>query len=279
MKINRRNFIASSAAGVVGVSTTAKSFANIMGANDRILMGFIGLGGMGQYNLKDFLQMKDVSVAAVCDVWEHNLSVASKLTETQPSGKAKGYSDFRKLLEMKEIDAVLIATPDHWHAFPTIQACEAGKDVYIEKPLAYCIQEGRKMVEAARKNNRVVQMGTQQRSGKHYAEASQLIREGRSAILVGLPPGITAMSLLSASVILPMETPPAGLNWDMYLGAAPVVPFNPNRFIVNFRWFWDYAGGMMTDWGVHHIDTVHMAMGVKAPNCRVHFRAEVRSER
>jgi predicted dehydrogenase len=266
MKVNRRNFIASSAAGVVGVSTTAKSFANIMGANDRILMGFIGLGGMGQYNLKDFLQMKDVSVAAVCDVWEHNLSVASKLTETQPSGKAKEFSDFRKLLEMKEIDAVLIATPDHWHAFPTIQACEAGKDVYIEKPLAYCIHEGRKMVDAARKNNRVVQMGTQQRSGKHYAEASQLIRGGK----IGTISRVAAWNYGNESPLgignPPDGAPPAGLNWDMYLGAAPVVPFNPNRFILNFRWFWDYAGGMMTDWGVHHIDTVHMAMGVKAPN-------------
>src|SRR5580765_3888975 len=143
MKVNRRNFIASSAVGIVGVSTAAKSYGNIMGANDRIMMGFIGLGGMGQYNLKDFLQMKDVTVAAVCDVWEHNLNGASKMTESQPSGKAKEFSDFRKLLEMKEIDAVLVATPDHWHALPTIQACEAGKDVYVEKPLAYCIHEGR----------------------------------------------------------------------------------------------------------------------------------------
>jgi hypothetical protein len=134
MKVNRRNFIASSAAGVVAVSTTAKSFANIMGANDRILMGFIGLGGMGQYNLKDFLQMKDVSVAAVCDVWEHNLSVSSKLTETQPSAKPRNFR-FPQLLEIKEIDAVLIATPDHG-TFPTIQACRQVK-MSISKPLAY----------------------------------------------------------------------------------------------------------------------------------------------
>ena len=264
--MNRRNFISSTAAGMLGVSTSAKSYAAMAGANDRIVMGFIGLGGMGRYNLKDFLQMNDVTVAAVCDVWGLNSGRALKMTESQPSGKAREFSDFRKLLEMKDIDAVLVATPDHWHALPTIQACEAGKDVYVEKPLAHNIYEGRRMVDVARKNNRVVQMGTQQRSGKHYAEISQLIRDGR----IGNISRIAAWNYNNESPRgignPPDGDPPTGLNWDMYLGAAPKVPFNPNRFVLNFRWFWDYAGGMMTDWGVHHIDTVHMAMGVKAPN-------------
>ncbi|MFN8005795.1 MAG: Gfo/Idh/MocA family oxidoreductase [Terriglobia bacterium] len=265
MQLSRRHFISSSGVGLLGASFTAKSFANIAGANDRIVMGFIGLGGMGQYNLKDFLQMKDVTVAAVCDVWEHNLHQASKLTESQPAGKAREYSDFRRVIELKDIDAVLIATPDHWHALPAIRACEAGKDVYVEKPLAYCIREGRKIVDAARQNKRVTQMGTQQRSGKHYAEASQLIQQGR----IGKISRVAAWNYGNDSPLgignPPDANPPSGLNWDMYLGAAPVVPFNPNRFILNFRWFWDYAGGMMTDWGVHHIDAVHMAMGVRAP--------------
>ena len=265
MKMNRRNFMSSTAAGIVGVSTTLGSTAAVKGANDRIIVGLIGAGGMGRYNLKDFMGMKDVSVAAVCDVWEHNRNLAVKMTEDQASGKARAFTDFRKLLELKEIDAVIVATPDHWHALPTILACEAGKDVYVEKPLAHNIYEGRKMVEAARKHNRVVQMGTQQRSGNHYAEAFQLIQDGK----VGKISRIATWNYGNESPRgignPPDGNPPAGLDWDMYLGAAPQVPFNPNRFIVHFRWFWDYGGGMMTDWGTHHIDSVHMAMGVKAP--------------
>ena len=265
MKINRRDFISNSAVGLVSATALASNAAAIRGANDRIVMGFIGVGGMGRANLKDFLLVKDVTVAAVCDLWDHNLNYAAKMTEDQVSGKAKTFSDFRKLLELKEIDAVVVATPDHWHALPTILACEAGKDVYVEKPLAHNIYEGQKMVDTARKHHRVVQMGTQQRSGKHYAEAFQLLRNGK----IGKISRIATWNFGNESPHgignPPNEPPPAGLDWDMYLGAAPLVPFNQNRFIGYFRWFWDYSGGMMTDWGTHHLDSVHMALGVKAP--------------
>jgi len=265
MKMNRRSFISSSAAGIVAASTPLKSMAVVGGANDRIVTAFIGVGGQGRFNLKEFMLMKDVSVAAVCDVWEHNRDLAAKLTDGQSSGRAKVFSDFRRVLDLKDVDVLVVSTPDHWHALPTILACQAGKDVYVEKPLAHNIYEGRKMVEAARKHGRVVQMGTQQRSGKHYEEAFQKIRDGK----IGKVSNVAAWNYGNESPFgignPPDGSPPPGLDWDMYLGAAPKVPFNSNRFISHFRWFWDYAGGMMTDWGTHHIDSVHLAMNVKAP--------------
>lgn len=266
MKMNRRSFVSSAAAGMAGVFPTVQDLAAARGASARIVTAFIGVGGMGRANLKDFLLMKDVAVAAVCDVWEHNRDLAVKMTEGQPAGKARAFSDFRRVLELKDVDAVVVATPDHWHALPVILACEAGKDVYVEKPLAHNIYEGRKIVEAARRHGRVVQMGTQQRSGRHYQEAFQLIREGK----IGKISYVAAWNYGNESPRgignPPDGDPPPGLDWDMYLGPAPKVPFNPNRFITSFRWFWDYAGGMMTDWGTHHIDSVHLAMDVKAPD-------------
>ncbi|HXH06848.1 MAG TPA: Gfo/Idh/MocA family oxidoreductase, partial [Vicinamibacterales bacterium] len=234
-------------------------------AAERVVVGFIGVGGMGRATLRNFLRMPEVRVAAVCDVWEHNRALAARITADQPGGAAEAVADFRRVLDRKDIDAVVISTPDHWHAIPTVLACEAGKDVYVEKPLAHNIREGRKMVEAARRHRRVVQMGTQQRSGEHYREAVALLREGR----IGRVTRVACWNLENVTphgIGSPADTaPPPGLDWDLYLGPAPKVPFNPNRFIGTFRWFWDYAGGMMTDWGVHHIDIIHWAMDVRAP--------------
>jgi predicted dehydrogenase len=265
MSMNRRSFISSSAAGIMAVPNILRSTAGVKGANDRVVTAFIGVGGMGRANLKDFMLMKDVAVAAVCDVWDHNRDLAVKMTDRQPSGKAQALSDFRRVLDLKDVDVVVVATPDHWHALPTILACEAGKDVYVEKPLAHNIREGRKMVEAARKHSRVVQMGTQQRSGKHYQEAFQLIRDGKIGKVCSIATWNYGNESPQGIGNPPDDNPPDGLDWDMYLGAAPKVQFNPNRFISHFRWFWDYAGGMMTDWGTHHIDSVHRAMDVQAP--------------
>src|SRR5437867_1280156 len=265
MKMSRRSFVAGSAIGMMAASTTLKAMPNVKGANDRVVIAFVGLGGMGRANLKDFLLMKDVSVAAVCDLWEHNRNLAIKMTKEQPSGEAKGFSDFRKVMELKDVDVVVVSTPDHWHALPTILACEAGKDVYVEKPLAHNIYEGRKMVETARKQGRIVQMGTQQRSGKHYQEAFQLIRSGKIGKISRIATWNYGNESPRGIGNPPDGNPPTGLDWDMYLGAAPRVSFNANRFIAHFRWFWDYSGGMMTDWGTHHLDSVHAAMDVKAP--------------
>jgi len=160
---------------------------------------------------------------------------------------------------------VLIATPDHWHAGATLAACAAGKDVYVEKPLAHNIREGRAMVHAARTHGRVVQVGTQQRSAPHFAECADLVRSGALGE-VHMVRVWNYMSLYPKGFGRPADAePPAGLNWDMYLGPAPVRPFNPMRFQATYRWFWDYAGGLITDYGTHRFDTVHEIMGEDRP--------------
>lgn len=264
--MNRRTFV-STASSVLAASTLS---GNAQGGDsqspaDKLVGAFIGTGGMGRSNLQDFLRMPDVSVAAVCDVWEVNRERAADMTAAQPEGRAKTYSDFRRVVDLKHVDFVVVSTPDHWHAIPTIMACQAGKDVYVEKPLAHNIFEGRRMVEAAREHRRVVQVGTQQRSGMHYQEAVNLIRRG----VLGRISSVRCWNFENESPVgignPPDAEPPAGLDWDMYLGPAPEVPFNPSRFLGTFRWFWDYAGGKLTDWGTHHLDTIHWAMGVKGP--------------
>ena len=260
--MNRRNFIKTSSLSAVGaVAATKLSGSRVTGANDRLTCGFIGVGGMGRSNLRDFLKSEVVQVAAVCDVWQPNVERAIQMTQ----GKASGYSDFRKVIDRKDIDVVVISTPDHWHAYLTILACQAGKDVYVEKPLAHNIREGRKMVEAARKFNRVVQVGTQQRSGRHYKEVVETVQSGK----LGKISRVAAWNFRNESPHgignFPDSEPPPGLDYDMWLGPAPKRPFNPNRFIFSFRYFWDYAGGDATDWGVHHIDMVQWAMNQRAP--------------
>ncbi|GAC1653576.1 MAG: Gfo/Idh/MocA family oxidoreductase [Gemmatimonadaceae bacterium] len=208
----------------------------------------------------------DVTVAAVCDVYEPNLA---KGVEAAPG--AQQYRDFRQLLDRKDIDAVIIATPDHWHALQTVLACQAGKDVYVEKPISVSIGEGRKMVDAARKHGRIVQVGTQQRSGLHFQQAAELVRGGRLGKVTQVRTWNFGNEAPEGIGSPPDSAPPPDLNWDLWLGPAAMRPFNPNRFGVSpdrwstFRWFWDYAGGMMTDWGVHWLDIVQMAMAVDAP--------------
>jgi predicted dehydrogenase len=267
MRMDRRRFVSTAAAGIVGASVSVRgSSQGVQGANDRITIGLIGCGGMGRSNLQNFLRMPDVQVAAVCDVYEFNRNRALKMVEGQKgAGQVAAVDDFRRVLDRKDIDVVIVAPPDHWHAIPTIMACEAGKDVYVEKPLSHNIVEGRKMVQAVEKHKRVLQMGTQQRSGAHFQEAVKLVRDGK----IGKVTSVATWNYGNQSPYgcgnHPDSAPPAGLDWDFYLGPAPKVPFNTNRFIWNFRWFWDYAGGMMTDWGVHLIDIAQWAMDVTAP--------------
>jgi len=264
MKMNRRKFVVSAAA-VAGAPALHTSKGGPLGANDRVICGFIGTGGMGRSNLRDFLRSGQVRAAAVCDVWDHNRDLTLQMTADQEGGPADGYKDFRHVLDLEEVDVAVVSTPDHWHALPTVMACDAGKDVYIEKPLSLTIYEGRKMVEAARRNGRVVQMGTQQRSGAHFQEAVKLVQEGA----IGKVSRVNTWNYGNespAGMGRPRDTePPPGLDWDLWLGPAPKAPFNGNRFIHTFRWFWDYSGGMLTDWGTHHLDIVQWAMQVDAP--------------
>lgn len=235
--------------------------------NEKIVLGFVGMGRMGQSNLKTFMKHPDVEVAAVCDVYSSNLDAALKITD----GRAKALKDFRRVLDMKEVQAVVVSSPDHWHALQTTFACEAGKDVYVEKPTSVYLREGRRMVEAARRYKRVVQVGTQQRSGVHFQKAIELIHQGHIGKVSFVRTWNYGNVFPEGIGNPPDSDPPKELDWDFWLGPARKVPFNPNRFGVHpdrfssFRWFWDYAGGMMTDWGVHLLDVVHWGMKVDVP--------------
>ena len=244
---------------------TAASASKVVGANDRIHMALIGCGGMGRGDLRDFLRVKNVECVGLCDVDDAQVKEAIKVIERMDQ-KAPSFStrDFRKIVELKELDAVVVGTPDHWHALPTVEACKAGKDVYVEKPLSVSIGEGRIMVEAARKYGRVVQMGTQQRSSPHYSEAVEYVKSGQLG-KIRLVRAWAYLDWKGRTPVVPDSDPPPGVDYDMWLGPAPKLPFNKNRFHFTFRWYWDYSGGLMTDWGAHMIDIANWAMGVKAP--------------
>jgi predicted dehydrogenase len=248
----------------------AAAYSRVLGANDRIRVALVGCGGMGRGDLRDFLKVKNVECAGLCDVDESQIGKAVKeiVEPLSPAGPGIKTADFRKILDMKDLDAVIVATPDHWHALPTVMACQAGKDVYVEKPLSVSIGEGRIMVDAARKHDRVVQMGTQQRSAPHYTEAVDYVKSGKLG-RVRLVRAWAYLDWKGETPVQPDGQAPAGVDYDMWLGPARKRPFNPNRFHFTFRWYWDYSGGLMTDWGAHMIDIANWAMGIKAPSSAV----------
>lgn len=254
--LNRRQFVKASAGAVSAFAVPYFVPATCFGANERVVTGHIGVGGQGGGNLGQFLGL--ATVAAICEVDSVRLAAAVKRVEAK-GGKCEGFSDYRKLLDRKDIDAVVISTPDHWHSLGTIDACNAGKDVYVEKPLSLTILEGRKMVEAARKNKRIVQTGSQQRSGKEFRLACELVRNGYigklQKVLVGLP------SPNHPGEPIPDSDPPAELDYEMWLGPAAFKPYNKKRVHYNFRFFKDYSGGQMTNWGAHHIDIAQWGIG------------------
>ena len=233
----------------------------VLGANDRVRVGLIGCGGRGRYVARLMREAANVEFAAAADVYERNVRSACQWAGPD----AHAFADFRKLLELKDIDAVLVATPDHWHASVAVLACQAGKDVYVEKPLAHNVHEGRAIVKAARRYNRVVQAGTQHRSAPHFREVAEIVRSGKLGEVLYVR--VWNFSNMTPDGIgrEPDSAPPPGLDWDMYLGPAPQRPFNRKRFLSTFRWFWDYAGGTITDFGTHRFDTVHQIMGADAP--------------
>jgi predicted dehydrogenase len=264
--LSRRN-----ASMALGAAFTTNIFTgNLKGANDRVAVGFIGLGAMGSGNLGYSMKVPGMQPAALCDVYQPHLERAEAAAR-RGGYEIKGTDDFRKILADKSIDAVCISTPDHWHPYMTVEACKAGKDVYVEKPASVFVDEGLKMVEAARKYKRIVQAGTMQRSGGYFKKAAEIVKAGTLG-------EVTFVHTWQAGAT-PQEgwgnpadsTPPPGLNWDMWLGPAPKVPFNENRWGVTkatfptFRYFWDYAGGAMTDWGVHLLDPVHQCFDEAMP--------------
>ena len=277
--MNRRDFLGKSAlalttAGLSQVPSTqastpmgalsALSTKTAVGANDKVRVGLIGCGGMGRGDLNTFFMNPEVDCPIICDIDDAQIAKTAKMVEGKRGKLPDTVKDFRRVIDRNDIDVCLVATPDHWHALPMIYACQAGKDVYVEKPLGRTIQEGRAMLEAQKQNNRVVQMGTQWRSGKHYGEAVDFIQSGK----LGKIRMVRTWAYLDwlGGVGNPPDGPvPAGVDYDMWLGPAPVRPFNPNRFHFNFRWFWDYAGGLMTDWGVHLLNVCLWAMGPETP--------------
>jgi predicted dehydrogenase len=275
--MDRRTFIGHSAGAAV---FTAASASRIFGANDRLNVGLIGAGGRGTLDarlmrgtIEDIKAQapasfhdgkldprlegnRNVEITALCDVNAARMESA-KLWATQ----AKTYDDFRKLLEQKDVDAVIVATPDQWHAQIMILACEAGKDVYLEKPVMYRLGEARTMIETVHRTKRIVQGGTQHRSGDHFAQAARMVQGGE----IGEVHFVRVWNYMpsSAGAPVPDSPPPAGLNWDFWLGPAPMVPFNQSR--LSYRNWMDYTNGLISDYGNHRFDSVHQIMGVEIP--------------
>lgn len=271
MKTTRRQFLqkstlAATGAGLVSLPTleAIASQRKKTSANDKLQIGLIGANGMGWSDLRSHLLMSDVECVALADVDQNVLDKRSADVQTMQQNKPLLYKDYRKLLENKDIDAVIIGTPDHWHCMAMIDAVSAGKHVYVEKPLANSIEECNLMLAAAKKYNKIVQVGQWQRSGSHYEKAIEYIRSGKLGN-IRLVKVWAYQGWMNPVPVRPDSAPPAGVDYAMWLGPAPKRAFNPNRFHFNFRWFWDYAGGLMTDWGVHEIDIALYAMNAKAP--------------
>jgi predicted dehydrogenase len=268
-KINRRKFLGQSALASLALGTAGFPFiraarAGEPGANDKIRLGLIGCGGQGQVDLKCFFGNPEIDCAVIADIDDAHLANGIQLCADNNRKRPDTTKDFRRVLDRKDVDVVLIATPDHWHALPMVMAAQAGKDIYVEKPLAKTIDEGRAMVEAAKKYNRVVQMGSQWRSAPHIIEAAEIIKSGKLG-KVSLARAWAFLDWLPSIGHVADGPVPAGVDYDFWLGPAPLRPFNANRFHFNFRWFWDYAGGLMTDWGVHLLNMVSMGLPPENP--------------
>lgn len=267
MNSNRRSFIKTSAIATAAVST----FPTIMNActspAERITLGLIGCRGMGFSDLTSFIgnEENNAECVALCDVDTHILEERAAEVEKLTQKRPKTYVDFRDLLDDSEIDAVIIGTPDHWHAYMMMAALEAGKHVYVEKPMGHSIEECNAMVAAAAKYPElVVQVGMWQRSSKHWFEASEIVKSGQLGD-VHLVKAWIYKGYDRPYSVLPDSEAPDYVDYDMWLGPAPQRTFNPNRFHYNFRWWWDYAGGAMTDWGVHLLDFALYAMDADMP--------------
>ena len=269
----RRNFLQNSATLLAGGSLLSALdnqafaiFKNRISPADQVNIGAIGIKGMGWSNVKSALKIPGVNIVALCDVDKNVLD--ERLAELGKLGKdtaaIKTYGNYKELLDNKDVDAVIIGTPDHWHALIMIHAVQAGKDVYVEKPVGNSIEECRLMVAAQEKTGRIVQAGQWQRSQKHFRDAVDYIRTGQLGNIRTVKVWCY-QGWMKPGPVVPDSAPPAGVDYDMWLGPAKKRPFNSSRFHFNFRWFWDYAGGLMTDWGVHLMDYAIFGMDAPVP--------------
>jgi predicted dehydrogenase len=258
-KKTRRDFITKSANGAVALSLTAAGWDHVLGANERIRLGVIGTGNRGSDVMGWFLKESDVEITALCDCYDKHLDAALNMA----GGKAKTYTDYRALLDSKDVDAVLIATPDQWHTKMAVDACKAGKDIYIEKPLTFSVEEGHEIIKAVKASNRVMQVGLQQRSGEHYIEAKrEFVDQGK---LGKITLARTWWHGNSYHLRKPNFTEqPPGLDWKAFLGPVKYRPFNAHQFY-NWRAYLDFGGGQITDLFTHWIDVVHWYLGEDLP--------------
>jgi predicted dehydrogenase len=226
-------------------------------ANDKIVVGLIGCAGMGSANIQSLMRFDDVEIAALCDVDSNRIPGDYKRIQDKYGKEPAVFADYRKLLERKDIDVVVIATPDHWHALNLIEACEAGKDSLCEKPISHNIVEAVSMTGAARRYKRVVQVNTWQRSGREFTDAIEFVRQGKIGKVKHCRAWVT--DWFRAGKVAP-SAPPAGLDYDFWTGPAAMIPYRPNHVHFNWRWFMNYGGGLTTDWGVHMMDIALLGM-------------------
>ncbi|MGH9455746.1 MAG: Gfo/Idh/MocA family protein [Terriglobia bacterium] len=263
--VSRRDFLKSAVEATVGVAAfSGVSFVTqperVFGANDRVRVAICGLHGRGEDHIKAYSQLKNVEIAALCDVDENVLRKRLAEFEVKP----KTYIDVRKLLEDKSIDAISIATPNHWHSLMGIWACQAGKDVYVEKPCCHNLWEGRQLLRAAEKYHRMVQHGTQIRSSPVIKEAIQKIHDGYVGDLY-LARGL-CFKWRDTIGHAPVEPVPPGVHYDLWTGPARLLPFTRNHFHYNWHWFWNYGNGDLGNQGVHQVDMARWGLGLKFPN-------------
>jgi predicted dehydrogenase len=264
-RFTRRDFVEAVgiSAGAAGLLGSAGSVA--ASPNDKIRLGLIGAGSRGNQLLDSFLKESDIEIIAVADVDDRHAGETAERVKKEKNNLPQTARDYRFMLDRKDLDAVIIATPDHWHALPSIQAVLAGKDVYVEKPVAHNVAEGQAMLHAARKTNKIMAVGTQQRSSSHFQKAVQIVKSGA----LGKIFWVQTWNFENISPVgmgkFPDGEAPSHVDYDRWLGPAPQRSFNPNRFHLLFRWFFDYAGGMMSDWGVHLNDIVVWALDSKGP--------------
>ncbi len=255
---SRRDFLRASATAI-----SYKALAAPVGPNDKISLGFIGVGGQGTSRLREFMRMPDVRVAAICDLDPRHLTRAVDLAKAAGQSP-ETFTDFRKLLARKDIDAVTVVTPDHWHAIPTVHAFEAGKDVFVEKPLSFTVAEGRAMADASLRHKRVSQMGNHiHNTTGNYRRVVEMVKSGK----LGKITRVHAWKASGTDNVKTTEpaTIPPGFDYDFWQGPAPKKPYTPLRSHFNFRYFWDYSGGMFIDFWCHISDVVYWALDLQAP--------------
>jgi predicted dehydrogenase len=259
--MSRRTFAKAGAATLAAAASPRPAAASpAPGANERIRLGFIGVANRGGQLITAFLEHDDAEIVALCDVDQVALGKARE----RLGGKPAAYGDFRKMLDQTGLDAVVIATPDHWHAIQTIAACDAGKDVYVEKPLSVTIVEGRRMVEAARRNERIVQVGTQMRSSTTFAELGERIASGKlGKVTVSRTFRLSNMYPGGMGRARPSDPPPT-LDWDTWLGPRPMRPYQENITPYKFRW-WHLYSSQAANWGIHFLDLIRWLTGELAP--------------